>query len=99
LSKRAWRAYIILNATGVLLSSFGTLDGDPVTGTALLIGVVLLFPGTLPVIAYVGQLTRTFDSFGVYGDHLALALLASVVNLPIWMIMSKLFTLVFHRRR
>jgi hypothetical protein len=88
---RKWRVFLVLNLLGVLLGTIGTLNGAPLTDLALPLGMILLLPGTIPVVFSIGQLTRYFDFLGVYGDHFAISLTAALVNLVLWMAIGFLF--------
>jgi hypothetical protein len=86
-----WKIFMTLNTLGILLGTFGTLDSHPITGLALPLGMILLLPGTIPVVLYIGQLTRFFDFLGVYGDHFACALTATLVNFTVWIAIGRVF--------
>jgi hypothetical protein len=62
LNKSKWRVFLVLNALGVFLGTIGTMDAQDL---ALPVGMILLLPGTIPVVLYIGQLTIFFNFLGV----------------------------------
>ena len=48
---RVWRIFALLTGIGVLLVTFGTIDGDPIRQAFTPVGGLLLMPGILVSVA------------------------------------------------
>jgi|SRR6185369_5150028 len=89
MSKCSWRIFALLNGIGALLFTFGTIDGHPVTAAFLVVGALLLLPGTFAAMSVL----RAFGHL-VSDDTLAsllAALLAVALNAAVWNIIAALY--------
>jgi hypothetical protein len=89
MSRRCWRIFTLLNGIGAFLFTFGTIDGHPITDAFLVVGALLLLPGTLAAMFVL----RAFGHF-ISDDTLAsllAALLVVAVNAAVWNIIAALY--------
>jgi hypothetical protein len=93
MAKRTWRIFGLVNGFGLILFTFGTIDGHPVTAACLLMGTFLLLPGTFVSSAIGHPIGRLIPNDTV--ASLLVGLLAVATNAGVWLVIAALF----HSRR
>ena len=84
---KLWRIFFLLNGIGVVLFTFGTIDGNAITQAFTPIGIILLLPAGVLVMAlgrYVGKAIPIDEAASFIAALLAVALNGMVWILLFW---------------
>jgi hypothetical protein len=89
MSTRGWRIFALLNGIGAFLFTFGTIDGHAVTAAFLVVGAMLLLPGTFAAMPLLraSWLSGADDTLA----SLLAALVAVALNVAVWNIIVAVY--------